>query len=366
MLSHLAEFEHVYGPLRLFRYITVRAGLAAITALIIGFVIAPWLFRKLRALNCKQKVRDAAIVGTLADLHSGKESTPTMGGLQIYIALIVSVLLWTKLNVYVLVALMVFTGLAILGFVDDFCKVVFKNTAGVSGRLKLAIQASLTLMAVGLLLLNSESSAFITQLYVPFLKNPIIQTMPIWFICIFLFFVIAGSSNAINLTDGIDGLAIGCTITVALAFAILSYCAGNAVAAEYLFLNFQPGAGELSIVCMALVGASLSFLWYNAYPAEVFMGDTGSLALGGLIGSIAFMVQQPFTLVIVGGIFVMEAMSVILQVGSYKLRGKRIFKMSPIHHHFELSNWHESKVVIRFWIMSLIFALIGLSTLKFR
>jgi phospho-N-acetylmuramoyl-pentapeptide-transferase len=366
MLSHLAEFEHIFGPLRLFRYITVRAGLAALTALIVGFVVAPWLFRKLRALNCRQKVRDASVVGVLADLHSGKESTPTMGGLQIYIALVVSVLLWVKLNIYVLVALMVFTGLATLGFVDDFCKVVFKNTAGVSGRMKLAIQAGLTLMAVGLLLLNSESSMFVSQLYVPFMKSPIIAAMPIWFICLFLFFVIAGSSNAINLTDGIDGLAIGCTITVALTFAILSYCAGNAMAAEYLFLNYQPGAGELSIVCMALVGASLAFLWYNAYPAEVFMGDTGSLALGGLIGSIAFMIQQPFTLVIVGGIFVMEAMSVILQVGSFKLRGKRIFKMSPIHHHFELSNWHESKVVIRFWIMSLIFALIGLSTLKLR
>jgi phospho-N-acetylmuramoyl-pentapeptide-transferase len=190
--------------------------------------------------------------------------------------------------------------------------------------------------------------------------------MPFWFILIFFFLILAGSSNAINLTDGVDGLAIGCTVTVALAYAIMAYVAGNMIIADYLFIPYVAEAGELAVVCAGLVGASLAFLWYNAYPAEVFMGDTGSLALGGLIGSIAFMVQQPFTLVVIGGIFVIEALSVILQVGSFKLTGKRIFKMAPLHHHFELKNWPETKVVIRFWILSLIFAMIGLSTLKLR
>jgi phospho-N-acetylmuramoyl-pentapeptide-transferase len=192
------------------------------------------------------------------------------------------------------------------------------------------------------------------------------EQMPLLLLLPFLFLVLAGSSNAINLTDGVDGLAIGCTVTAALAYAIMAYVAGNAIMADYLFVSFVPGVGELTVLCAALLGASLAFLWYNAHPAEVFMGDTGSLALGGLIGVVAFMVHQPLTLVIVGGIFVCEALSVILQVGSFKLRGKRIFKMSPIHHHFELIGWHENKVVIRFWIISLIFAMIGLATLKLR
>ncbi len=366
MLSYLAEFEYLFGPLRLFKYLTFRASFAAITAMLISFWLAPWLFAKLRALNVRQKVRDISVVGTLAELHSGKEKTPTMGGVLIYCSLMISTILWAKLNIYVYVALFVFTGLAIIGFIDDFLKVTYQNTVGVPGRIKLLAQAGITLVSIGILMISQESSPYVLQLWVPFMKHPLIDTMSLWFAVFFFFFVLSGSSNAINLTDGIDGLAIGCTVTVALAFAILAYCAGNAVIAEYLSINYQPGAGELAVLCAALVGSSLAFLWYNCYPAQIFMGDTGSLSLGGLIGSIAFMIQQPFTLAVIGGIFVMEAMSVILQVGSYKLRGKRIFKMSPIHHHFELGGWHESKVVIRFWILSLIFAIIGLSMLKLR
>jgi len=224
----------------------------------------------------------------------------------------------------------------------------------------------LTGVALLLLLSVPDSAAKMRELWVPFYKDMLISSMPIWLLAPFFFLVLAGSSNAINLTDGVDGLAIGCTVTAALAFAIMAYVAGNVIISDYLFISYIPGAGELTVVCAALLGASLAFLWYNCHPAEVFMGDTGSLALGGLIGVIAFMVHQPFTLIIVGGIFVMEAGSVILQVASFKTRGKRIFRMSPIHHHFELKGWHENKVVIRFWILSLIFAMAGLATLKLR
>lgn len=204
------------------------------------------------------------------------------------------------------------------------------------------------------------------EFWVPFYKDVVVTEMSLFFLAPFLFLILSGSSNAINLTDGVDGLAIGCTVTVALAYAIMAYAAGNVIISDYLFISYIPGVGELAVVCAALLGASLAFLWYNSHPAEVFMGDTGSLALGGLIGIIAFMVHQPLTLIIVGGIFVMEVSSVILQVGSFKLRKKRIFRMSPIHHHFELKGWHENKVVIRFWILSLILAMAGLATLKLR
>ena len=220
--------------------------------------------------------------------------------------------------------------------------------------------------ALSLLLIHPDSADKVRELWLPFLKLPLIYALPIPILFVFLFFILVGSSNAINLTDGIDGLAIGCTISVALVYAIMAYAAGNAIIADYLFISFIPGVGELSIICGCLVGSGLAFLWFNSHPAEVFMGDTGSLALGGLIGVVAFMVHQPFTLVIVGGIFVMEALSVIIQVFSYKTRKKRVFKMAPIHHHFELKGWPESKVVIRFWILSLAFALAVLGTLKLR
>ncbi len=367
MLSYLADYENIYGPLRLFRYLTFRGVMAAATALLIGLVIGPLLIAKLREFKLAQIIRNEKEVGKLAALHSGKKNTPTMGGLMIYISIVVSVLLWAIPNTYVLVSLVVYTGLTIIGFMDDYLKVSKKNTKGLSGRYKLFGQIVLTIVALTMLLSDSATRAQMLQLWVPFIKDPVIQLMPVWFAGIFLFFVLGGSSNAINLTDGVDGLAIGCTISVALVYGIMAYVTGHIKIAEYLFIGYIPGCGELAVVCTAMLGASMAFLWFNAHPAEVFMGDTGSLALGGLIGVLAFMVHQPITLVIVGGIFVMEAMSVIIQVTSFKLRGgKRVFLMSPIHHHFELKGWPETKVVIRFWLLSLFFAIAGLSTLKLR
>ncbi|MGJ3242581.1 MAG: phospho-N-acetylmuramoyl-pentapeptide-transferase [Opitutales bacterium] len=366
MLTYLAQFEEVFGPMRLFRFITLRAMMAGFTALAVGFLIGPRLFRRLRRFKIEQTFRDSKEVGDLADLHAGKKHTPTMGGLMIYIAIMVSVLLWAEPNVFVLTALVVYTGLTAIGFLDDYLKVSRKQSGGLPGRYKLVGQAVLTGIAIALLASNPAMGERIGELWVPFYKYVLVEAMPLWVVFIFFFLVLAGSSNAINLTDGVDGLAIGCTVTVALAYGVMAYGAGNTIIADYLFISYLNGAGELTVVCTALLGAALAFLWFNAHPAEVFMGDTGSLALGGLIGTIAFVIHQPLTLVIVGGIFVIEALSVILQVGSFKVRGKRIFRMSPIHHHFELLGWHESQVVIRFWIISLIFALIGLGTLKLR
>ena len=286
---------------------------------------------------------------------------------MICVSVIGSAWLWARPNVYVYTALIIYLGLTVIGFLDDYLKVSKANSKGLPGRWKLLGQALLTVIALVCLLSVPESASKMRELWVPFYKDVVISEMSLFLLVPFLFLILSGSSNAINLTDGVDGLAIGCTVTVALAYAIMAYVAGNVIISEYLFISYIPGVGELAVVCAALLGASLSFLWYNSHPAEVFMGDTGSLALGGLIGMIAFMVHQPLTLIIVGGIFVMEASSVILQVGSFKLRGgKRIFRMSPIHHHFELKGWHENKVVIRFWILSLIFAMAGLATLKLR
>lgn len=366
MLSYLAEFENIFGPLRLFRYLTLRCAFAGLTALLIGFVVGPWLFGWLRTLGARQAFRTREEVGDLADLHASKAQTPTMGGLMICVAVTGSALLWARPNIYVLTALLVYLGLTVIGFLDDYLKVTRQKSGGLPGRWKLIGQAILTALALVLLLSFPESSDKMRELWVPFYKDVLMAKMPLLLLFPFLFLVLSGSSNAINLTDGLDGLAIGCTVTVALAYAIMAYAAGNFIIAEYLFISFIPGSGELTVVCAALLGASLAFLWYNSHPAEVFMGDTGSLAIGGLIGIIAFMVHQPFTLVIVGGIFVIEALSVLLQVGSYKIRKKRIFLMAPIHHHFEKKDWHENKVVIRFWILSLLFAIAGLATLKLR
>lgn len=366
MLTYLEGLSELWGPFRLFGSITFRMMMAAATALCIGFIIAPPIFERLRRLKAEQTLRNASEVGKLADLHASKKATPTMGGLMIFAAVTSSAILWARPSVYVATALIVYAGLTAIGFFDDYLKVTKKSSAGLSSRWKLAGQALLTFLALGLLLGNSETRVLMSQLWVPFVKFAVLDPMPVWFAFIFFFFVLAGSSNAINLTDGVDGLAIGCTVTVAIVYALMAYAAGNSIIADYFLLSYIPGAGELAVVCTALVGGSLAFLWHNCHPATVFMGDTGSLALGGLIGSIAFMVHQPVTLIIVGGIFVIEAVSVILQVGSFKLTGKRIFRMAPIHHHFELAGWHENKVVIRFWILSLIFAFIGLATLKLR
>ncbi len=366
MLSYLAEYQDLFGPLRLFRYLTLRGVLAAATALAIGFVIAPWLIAKLHSFKLAQSMRDASEVGDLAKLHADKKDTPTMGGVIIFIAIIISSLLWAKPNIYVITSLIVYIALTAVGLLDDYLKISRKSSKGLASRYKLLGQALIAFMALGLLMLNEDIGSQMRELWVPFLKYPVIEQMPYWFLLIFFFLVLAGSSNAINLTDGIDGLAIGCTVTVALVYSVMAYLTGNAIIADYLLISFINGTGELAVICAAMLGASLAFLWYNAHPAEVFMGDTGSLALGGLLGTIAFIVHQPITLILVGGIFVLEALSVIIQVVSFKTRGKRVFRMAPIHHHFELLGWVESKVVIRFWILSLIFAIGGLATLKLR
>ncbi len=366
MLIDLADFENYFGPLRLFRYLSFRCVLAAASAFTMSILIAPYLIKILHKVKFGQSFRTAEEVGKLAELHGAKKGTPTMGGLIIFAGVFTSTLLWANMNILVFTAMFVYTSLTLLGFADDYKKIKDKSSGGVSGKIKIATQIIITAVAGGMLFFSKDYGMTMRELWVPFLKSPIIECMSLWLAFTFLFFVLAGSSNAINLTDGVDGLAIGCTISVALAYGIFAYLTGNAIACDYLFLKMIPSCGELAVVCCALLGASMAFLWYNAHPAEIFMGDTGSLALGGLIGIVAFMVHQPITLVLIGGIFVMEAMSVILQVGSYKLRKKRIFRMSPIHHHFELKGWKETKVVIRFWILSLSFALAGLATLKLR
>lgn len=364
MLTYLAELDHLFGPLRLFSSLTFRSVMAAGTALLVGWWLGPLIIRRLR--NFKQALRDRAEVGKLADLHAKKAGTPTMGGLLIYASVTSSVLLWAEPNIYILTALYVYTTLTMLGFADDYRKVKRKHSRGLPGRYKLAAQAFIAMSTMGMLIAHPESSGLMRELWVPFWKEPLFAAMPIPVMALLYFLVLAGSSNAINLTDGMDGLAIGCTVTVALVYGIMAYIVGHAVMAEHLLVRFVPGSGELAVVCATLVGASLAFLWFNAHPAEIFMGDTGSLALGGLVGVIALMILQPFTLVLVGGIFVLEALSVILQVGSFQTTRRRIFRMAPIHHHFELGGWPETKVVIRFWILSLVFAIAGLATLKIR
>ena len=378
MLSYLQFYEEFFGPLRLFQFISVRAIIAGITAMLIGFFIGPRLIRFLQDFGARQAFRDKDEVGDLAELHKAKDKTPTMGGLLIFFSVVVSTILCAEPNIYVVAALVTYSLLTMVGFTDDYLKISKKNSKGLSGRYKLLGQ----LLTTGVLLfmvlgplsevltgLNEGaigSADKMRELWVPFYKDPIYIAMPILLVFLFFLITLTGSSNAINLTDGLDGLAIGCTVTVALTYGIMAYASGNYIISEYLKISWIPGSGELTVLCAALLGGSLSFLWYNAHPAEMFMGDTGSLAIGGLVGAIALMVHQPLTLIIVGGIFVMEAGSVILQVASFKSRGKRIFLMSPIHHHFELKGWKETKVVIRFWILSLLFALVGLATLKLR
>lgn len=381
MLTFLADYENLWGPLRLLRYLTFRALLGALTATVIGFVLGPWLITHLRRLKFGQHYDDTR-TGDLASRFD-KKNTPTMGGLLIFASVFVSSALWAEPNIWVVVALFVYAALTIVGFRDDYLKAVRKNKDGISSREKMAWQTLVTVIALAALALHPDSGAKIREIWVPFLKAPLF-TIPLGYsvlgfiglggLFVFMFFWIVGFSNAINLTDGLDGLAIGCTITVALVYGIMAYSAGNAIIAKYLLISFVPGTGELAVLCAALVGAGMAFLWYNSHPAEVFMGDTGSLALGGLIGVVAFMVQQPLTLVLVGGVFVAEALSVMIQVGYFKYtkrrsptgEGVRFFRMAPIHHHFQKLGWPETKVVLRFWVISLMCALAGLATLKLR
>ncbi len=366
MFYYLSQWTDLYSPLRVFQYTTFRAVMAAVTALLICILSGPWIIRKLTELKLKQPVRGEDDLRELAKEH-GKKACPTMGGILIIWAVVDSALLWARpTNHLVLLSLVTLLWLGLVGFLDDSAKVRAQKSAGIRARTKLLYQAGLGLFIGGYLLFDPQQSEMLQRLYVPFLKTPVIASMGLWAL-LWVVLVIVSSSNAVNLTDGLDGLAIGTTLTVALTYTVMTFIAGNRNLAAYLQVPHVAGAAELTVVCAALIGACLGFLWFNCHPAQVFMGDTGSLALGGLLGAIALMVKQELVLIIVGGVFVMEAGSVVLQVASYKLRGgKRIFRMSPLHHHFELGGWPETKVTARFWILSVIFALLGLATLKLR
>ncbi|HZC42979.1 MAG TPA: phospho-N-acetylmuramoyl-pentapeptide-transferase [Acidobacteriaceae bacterium] len=360
---------------RVFRYLTIRTAFATLTALLIGLLIGPYLIEKLREFQIGQYIREEGPKD-----HQKKAGTPTMGGLLICVAILVPTLLWSDLsNPLVWLAILALVGFGGIGFADDYLKVVHKRNLGLTARVKFTAQIGIAALIAVFLLLLRRQGEYSTRLMVPFVKrfrpdlvlhavHHIPHLGPLAFLLFVLFTVIVlvGSSNAVNLTDGLDGLAIGCAIIAAGALAALTYISGNVVFADYLGLQRMPLVSELTVFCGSMVGASIGFLWYNAHPAEVFMGDVGSLALGGAIGTVAVIIKQELLLPFIGGVFVLEALSVMLQVGSYKLRKKRIFKMAPIHHHFELMGWSESKVIVRFWIAALVFALFALTTLKLR
>jgi len=365
-MYYLHRLSDQFIGFNVFFYVTFRAVAAAVTAFLVTLIFGNFVIRSLIALKLGQPIRAAAEVHRLAELHGGKQGTPTMGGVLVIGAVFVSSLSWARLdNRFVWLVLFSMIYLGALGFADDYLKITKKKSDGISGRLKLIFQIALAGIITAVFLSSPLLEVQARSLYVPFFKAPVIANMS-WFTFVFFALVIVGSSNAVNLTDGLDGLAIGCTITVAFGYALLSYAAGNFRIAEYLQVPFYPFAGELTVVCSALVGAGLGFLWFNCHPAKVFMGDTGSLAIGGMIGVVAICCKQELLLIVVGGMFVIEAVSVILQVMSFKLTGRRIFVMSPLHHHFELTGWKENTVIVRFWILSIIFVLLGLATLKLR
>lgn len=349
------------GPLNVFRYITFRSGGAVVTALLISFMFGERIIAWLRRTQKEgQPIRPDGPESHLIT----KKGTPTMGGVLILLAVAVSTLLWADLsNGYVWAVLIVTLGFGAIGFLDDYLKLGRRSHRGLSGRLKLLMQSALALLAT-LWIMSITRGELDTALVFPFFKTAIIDLQ--WFFIPFAMFVMVGSSNAVNLTDGLDGLAIMPVAIAAATFAVIAYLVGNAMFANYLLIEHVPRSGELSVVCAALVGASLGFLWFNAPPAMVFMGDTGSLATGGALGAISVVIKNEVVLVIVGGLFVLEAISVIVQVGSFKLTGKRVFRMAPLHHHFEKKGWAEPTIVIRFWIIAVILAIAGLTTLKLR
>ncbi len=383
MLYYLHSLTYIFSPLRLFRYITFRSFLAAGTAFIISLLIGPWLIRRLREMKIGQQIRE-----DIKDLHSRKGGTPTMGGVMIVLAVLVSTLLWADLsNIYVWMTIFTMLFMGGIGFWDDFLKLKAKNEerdGGLSARAKFALQI---IWAVGLVLFlwfDPEMRPLADRLMLPFMKNPLISSMTLAGSLIFMSIVIVGASNAVNLTDGLDGLAIGCANSVVLAYLILAYIAGHAVFAEYLQVPYVIGVGELTVFCGALLGAGLGFLWFNCHPAKIFMGDTGSLAIGGSIAVVSILIMQELLLLIVGGVFVIEAVSVIIQVFYFKYtrlkfgEGRRVFRRAPLHHHFEMLEKENAKkenrdvevvetmITIRFWIISIIFALLGVATLKIR
>ena len=361
MLYYLGQFGEHATVLNVFRYITFRTAGATMTALVFVFLFGPAIIAALRVRQGKgQPIR---VDGPQNHLVT-KKGTPTMGGLMILSGLVVTTLLWANLaNPYVWVVLFVTIGFGCVGLYDDYLKVSKATNSGYSGRARLAIETAIALVAA-VLLTRISTPELSTSLTFPFLKELVLNLG--WLFVPVAAFVIVGAGNAVNLTDGLDGLAIVPVMIAAASFAFIAYLSGNAVFADYLQIHPVPGTGELAVVCGALVGAGLGFLWFNAPPAAIFMGDTGSLALGGMLGAVAVATKQEVVLAIVGGLFVLEAVSVIIQVGSFKLTGKRVFKMAPIHHHFEALGWTEAQIVIRFWIIAVLLALIGLSTLKLR
>ncbi len=358
MLYHLLFPLHAdYSFFNVFRYITFRTIYAAITALLLCFVIGPWLIRELGSHQIGQTIRRDG-----PESHLSKEGTPTMGGLLIVLATVIPTLLWANLgNPYIWIAVFVTVGFGTIGFLDDYKKVVKKDSKGLSPRAKFLCQILLAAIAAALIYVDI---GFQDKVSIPFFKklNPSLGFLYIPFVIL----VIVGASNAVNLTDGLDGLAIGPSIISAGTYMLFAYLAGHIKIANYLQIQYVPGAGELTIFCGAMAGAGIGFLWYNTYPAQVFMGDTGSLSLGAALGAVAVMVKQEIVLALVGGVFVMEAVSVILQVYFFKTTRKRIFRMAPVHHHFELKGWAEPKIIVRFWIISIILALLAISTLKIR
>jgi phospho-N-acetylmuramoyl-pentapeptide-transferase len=365
-----------FHPFRIFRYLTFRTAFAFMTALLIALFIGPFVIQKLREFQIGQFIREDG-----PQTHLKKSGTPTMGGVLIVIAILLPTVLWADpTNPLVWIAVVSTLMFAAIGFADDYIKVVQRRSLGLTARAKLLLQATAGALVAAALVVLEQFKMFSTDLTVPFVKSwrpdllwhawpatlPHLALLAFVPFVAWVAFVLMGSSNAVNLTDGLDGLAIGCTIIAASALAALTYITGNVVFSNYLDMQRMPLVGELTVFCGSMVGASIGFLWYNAHPAEIFMGDVGSLALGGAIGTVAVIIRQELLLPFIGGIFILEALSVMLQVGSYKLRKKRIFKMAPLHHHFEQLGWHESKVIARFWIAALVFALFALTTLKLR
>jgi phospho-N-acetylmuramoyl-pentapeptide-transferase len=378
MFYYLSDLTEWFSPLRIFQYITFRAFLGAATAFLIVLVLGPLVVRWLRKLNFGEQSREMD-VDQLKDFFRSKKGTPTMGGVLIIFATVGSALLWAiPTNGYVLLTLATMLFMGVLGFWDDYLKITRKDSKGVRARHKFLFQTIWVLVLMAVLLAWPPTSKLVRQLFAPFFKGPLVADMGLLFTFIFLWLVVVGATNAVNLTDGLDGLAIGCSNSAAVAYLVMSYVAGHAVFAKYLQVPHMPGVGELTVLCGCLLGAGLGFLWYNCYPAQVFMGDTGSLAIGGFIGMIAVLIKQEVALIVVGGVFVIEAMSVVLQVASFKLTGRRIFYCSPLHHHFQFKErlaaqaenrpvrMMETKITVRLCILSIIFALIGVAMLKIR
>ncbi len=363
MLFHLLyALHHQISALNVVRYITFRTAIASLTALFLVLMLGPWMIERLRRLQIGQYIREEGPQG-----HKAKAGTPTMGGLLILTGILLPTLLWADLtNRNVWIAMIATTACGAIGFADDYTKVAKKRNLGLTSRSKLhgQILVGLLLGTVVYVLSIVEPTQYSTRIVFPFLKN-VMPDLSAFFI-IFAAMVIVGATNGVNLTDGLDGLAIGSTLIAAAAFTVLAYVSGHRRFSDYLDILYQPGAGEVTVFCGAMVGASMGFLWWNCYPAQVFMGDVGSLALGGALGTVAILIKQELLLFSVGGLFVIEALSVILQVASFKLRGKRIFRMAPLHHHFELVGWKEPQIIIRFWIVAFVFALFSLTTLKLR